>query len=68
MRFYAILIILLGALACGAMGLFRSSMRGIATVDADTGDIVWIPMPGDMARNPIANKRVCVFCRGHDRR
>ncbi|RCN32387.1 hypothetical protein ANCCAN_21804 [Ancylostoma caninum] len=67
MRFQAILLVLLGVLAT-ASGLFRSSMRGIATVDADTGDIVWIPVPGDTARDPIAHKRVCVFCRGFERR
>ncbi|VDM82041.1 unnamed protein product [Strongylus vulgaris] len=57
MRIHAILLFLFGIVA-GAFGLFRSSMRGIATVDENTGDIVWIPMPGDIARNPIANKRL----------
>ncbi|CAJ0591565.1 unnamed protein product [Cylicocyclus nassatus] len=57
MRIYAILLVMLG-MVVGSLGLFRSSLRGIATVDQDTGDIVWVPMPGDIERNMIANKRV----------
>ncbi|KAK6014851.1 hypothetical protein OSTOST_19757 [Ostertagia ostertagi] len=66
MRFQGILIIFLGLFA-GAFGLFQSSIRGIATVDASTGQIIWVPVPDDDYWSSRVMKRICVFCRGHDR-
>ncbi|KAK5986941.1 hypothetical protein GCK32_020202 [Trichostrongylus colubriformis] len=66
MRFQSVLIILL-ALFAGAFGMFHSSIRGVATVDATTGEIIWVPVPDDSYWNSRIMKRICVFCRGHDR-
>ncbi|XGW03061.1 hypothetical protein V3C99_014790 [Haemonchus contortus] len=66
MRFQGILFILLLVLS-GAFCLFQSSIRGIPTVDASTGKVIWVPVPDDDYWNSRIIKRICVFCRGHDR-
>ncbi|CAD6198793.1 unnamed protein product [Caenorhabditis auriculariae] len=66
MRFFTAL--LLATLASSALAMFRSSSRGMATVDVGSGDVMWVPMPRQVAVQPEYVHRRCVFCRGYNRR
>ncbi|WKY11376.1 hypothetical protein Q1695_003161 [Nippostrongylus brasiliensis] len=68
MRFHGLLLMLLGLCASAlSLGLFGSAVRGIASVNPDTGEVIWIPMARD-GQESTDRKRICVFCRDPERR
>ncbi|EFO87946.1 hypothetical protein CRE_05385 [Caenorhabditis remanei] len=62
MRFFGFFILFFAVFA-PSLAIFRSSSRGMTSIDENSGDVIWVPIPEERLFED-GGRRKCLFCRG----
>ncbi|CAO78747.1 Neuropeptide-Like Protein [Caenorhabditis elegans] len=62
MRFFGFFVLLVAVFA-PSLAIFRSPSRGMTSIDENSGDVIWVPIPQDGLLGN-GGRRKCLFCRG----
>uniref|UniRef100_A0A8R1DV97 Uncharacterized protein n=1 Tax=Caenorhabditis japonica TaxID=281687 RepID=A0A8R1DV97_CAEJA len=64
MRFLGLFsLFFLFAVFAPSLAIFRSSSRGMTSIDENSGDVIWVPIPRESLQEDGAPRK-CLFCRG----
>ncbi|CAO4376047.1 hypothetical protein L5515_005673 [Caenorhabditis briggsae] len=63
MQFFGFFVLFFAVFA-PSMAIFRSPSRGMTSIDENSGDVIWVPIPQESLLAENGGRRKCLFCRG----